>query len=385
MTNFNLKEAVLNHKLKFVDLELEQIKQNNLYRKLRYGKSNQAHITINGKKLLNLCSNDYLGMPVTKIKIKQMQSSSRLVSGNDESYKILENKLAKHKSQQSSLIYPTGYMANLGSITAIAKKGDLILSDELNHASIIESCKISEAKILIYKHNDMDDLNKKLKQKGKNKFVITEGVFSMDGDFSKLKEITEIVEKSKAITVLDDAHGDFVVGVDGKGTPNYFNVTKKIDLYISSLSKGLGSFGGYVSSQNNVIDLCINKSKSFIYTSALPSFLVEYSLKRFESNREKQRKKLENNTNTLSKGLRQLGYRIDSKTHIIPIVIGKEKTAMSFGEFLFERGIFAQPIRYPTVPKNKARLRISVTAWLSRKDITDTLAIFEQAAKKFKI
>ena len=375
----------MNHKLRFVDLELEQIKQNNLYRKLRYGKSNQAHITINGKKLLNLCSNDYLGMPVTKIKIKQMQSSSRLVSGNDESYKILENKLAKHKSQQSSLIYPTGYMANLGSITAIAKKGDLILSDELNHASIIEACKLSEAKILIYKHNNIDDLNKKLKQKGKNKFVVTEGVFSMDGDFSKLKEITEIVEKSKAITIVDDAHGDFVVGVDGKGTPNYFNVAKKIDLYISSLSKGLGSFGGYVSSQNNVIDLCINKSKSFIYTSALPSFLVEYSLKRFESNREKQRKKLENNTNMLSKGLRQIGYQINSKTHIIPIVIGKEKTAMSFGEFLFERGIFAQPIRYPTVPKNKARLRISVTAWLSRKDITDTLAIFEQAAKKFKV
>ncbi|MDO8641007.1 MAG: pyridoxal phosphate-dependent aminotransferase family protein [Nitrosarchaeum sp.] len=385
MTNFNLEQVVLNHKLRFVDLELEQIKQNNLYRKLRYGKSDQAYITINGKKLLNLCSNDYLGIPVTKIKIKQMQSSSRLVSGNDESYKILENKLAKHKSQQTSLIYPTGYMANLGSITAIAKKGDLILSDELNHASIIESCKLSEAKILIYKHNDMDDLNKKLKQKGKNKFVITEGVFSMDGDFSKLKEITEIVEKSKAITILDDAHGDFVVGVDGKGTPNYFNVTKKIDLYISSLSKGLGSFGGHVSSQNNVIDLCINKSKSFIYTSALPSFLVEYSLKRFESNREKQQKKLENNTNMLSKGLRQIGYQIDSKTHIIPIVIGKEKTAMNFGEFLFERGVFAQPIRYPTVPKNKARLRISVTAWLSRKDINITLAIFEQAAKKFKI
>ena len=374
----------MNHKLSFVDLELEQIKQKDLYRKLKYGKSNQANITINGKRLLNLCSNDYLGIPVTKIKIKQMQSSSRLVSGNDESYKILEDKLAKHKSQQNSLIYPTGYMANLGSITAIAKKGDLILSDELNHASIIESCKLAGTKISIYKHNDIEDLNKKLKQKGKNKFVITEGVFSMDGDFSKLKEITEIAEKSNAVTILDDAHGDFVVGVDGKGTPNYFNVTKKIDLYISSLSKGLGSFGGYVSSQNNVIDLCINKSKSFIYTSALPSFLVEYSLKRFESNREKQRKKLENNTNLLAKGLKQIGYQIDSKTHIIPIIVGKEKTAMNFGEFLFERGVFVQPIRYPTVPKDKARLRISVTAWLSRKDIDTTLAIFEQAVKKFK-
>lgn len=374
----------MNNKLNFIDLELEQIKQNNLYRKLRYGRSNKAFITINGKKLLNLCSNDYLGISVTKIGITQMQSSSRLIAGNDESYKILEDKLAKHKSQQNSLIYPTGYMANLGAITTIAKKDDLILSDELNHASIIESCKLSGAKISIYKHNDMVDLNKKLKQKGKNKFLITEGVFSMDGEFSKLKEITEITEKSNAITILDDAHGDFVVGADGKGTPNYFNVTKKIDLYISSLSKGLGSFGGYVSAQNNVIDLCINKSKSFIYTSALPSFLVEYSLKRFESNREKQRKKLENNTKLLSKGLRQIGYQIESNTHIIPIIIGNEKTAINFGKFLFDRGVFVQPIRYPTVPKNKARLRISVTAWLSRKDIDYALEIFEQAIRKFK-
>lgn len=374
----------MNNKLNFIDLELEQIKQNNLYRKLRYGRSNKAFITINGKKLLNLCSNDYLGISVTKIGITQMQSSSRLIAGNDESYKILEDKLAKHKSQQNSLIYPTGYMANLGVITTIAKKDDLILSDELNHASIIESCKLSGAKISIYKHNDMVDLNKKLKQKGKNKFLITEGVFSMDGEFSKLKEITEITEKSNAITILDDAHGDFVVGADGKGTPNYFNVTKKIDLYISSLSKGLGSFGGYVSAQNNVIDLCINKSKSFIYTSALPSFLVEYSLKRFESNREKQRKKLENNTKLLSKGLRQIGYQIESNTHIIPIIIGNEKTAINFGKFLFDRGVFVQPIRYPTVPKNKARLRISVTAWLSRKDIDYALEIFEQAIRKFK-
>jgi len=385
MNYFNLKQPILNNKLNFVDLELKQIRQNDLYRKLRHSKSDKAYITINGKKLLNLCSNDYLGMPVTKIKIKQMQSSSRLVSGNDEWYKTLEDKLAKHKSYQNSLIYPTGYMANIGSITAIAKKGDLVLSDELNHASIIESCKLAGAKISIYKHNDIDDLNQKIKQKGKNKFVITEGVFSMDGDFSKLKEITEEAEKSNAITILDDAHGDFVVGKDGKGTPNYFNVGKKIDLYVSSLSKGLGSFGGYVSSRDNIIDLCINKSKSFIYTSALPSFLVEYSLKRFESNREKQRRKLENNTEMLTKGLKQLGYQINSKTHIIPIIIGKEKTALNFGDFLFKNGVFAQPIRYPTVPKNKARLRISVTAWLSKKDINNALDVFEKAAKKFKI
>ncbi len=372
------------HKLDFIDLELERIRRNNLYRKLRYGKTNGAYITINGKKLLNLCSNDYLGIPTVKIQFKQLQSSSRLVSGNDESYKKLEDALAKHKSKQNSLIYPTGYMANLGVISSIAKKGDLILSDELNHASIIESCKLSDAQVSIYKHNNMQDLQKKLKHKAKNKFVITEGIFSMDGDFSFLKQITEVSEKANAIIIVDDAHGDFVVGKDGKGTPNYFNVTKKIDLYISSLSKGLGSFGGYVASQNNVIDLCINKSKSFIYTSALPSFLIDHSMKRFESNREKQKKKLEKNTKQLSKGLTQIGYKINSSTHIIPIIIGNEKSAMDFGKFLFNNGVFVQPIRYPTVPKNQARLRISVTAWLSDANIEKALEIFEKAYPKFR-
>ena len=374
---------VSRHKLDFVDAELQAIKQNNLYRKLRYGKAQGAYITINGKKLLNLCSNDYLGIPITKIQVNQLQSSSRLVSGNDEVYKKLEKALAKHKSQQSSLIYPTGYMANLGSISAIAKKGDLILSDELNHASIIESCKLTDAKISIYKHNDMQDLQTKLKQKGKNKFVITEGIFSMDGDMSHLKQITEIAEKTNSITIVDDAHGDFVVGKDGKGTPSHFNVSKKIDLYISSLSKGLGSFGGYVAAKNNVIDLCINKSKSFIYTSALPSFLVEHSLKRFESNREKQKKKLEKNIKKLSTGLKEMGFDINSKSQIIPIIIGNEKSAMSFGKFLLDNGVFAQPIRYPTVPKNQARLRISVTSWLNERDIEKALEIFKKAYVKF--
>jgi glycine C-acetyltransferase len=366
-----------------VDSEIDRIKENHLHRKLKYGKVDGASITIQGKNLINLCSNDYLGIPVSRLKIKQLQSSSRLVSGNDEIYRVLEKKLARHKSQQSSLIYPTGYMANLGAISAIAEKGDLILSDELNHASIIESCKLTGAKISIYKHNDMKDLGKKLKQKSKNKFVITEGIFSMDGDFSKLKEISEIAQKTNTVTILDDAHGDFVVGKDGKGTANHFGVSKKIDLYISSLSKGLGSFGGYVASKENIIDLNVNKSKSFIYTSALPTFLVEYSLKRFELDRKKQQMKLQENMKIISKRLQEMGYKINSKTHIIPLVIGDEKIAMQFGEYLYKNGVFAQPIRYPTVPKGKARIRISVTAWLTRKNIEESLRVFEKAHKKF--
>ena len=154
-------------------------------------------------------------------------------------------------------------------------------------------------------------------------------------------------------------------------------------MYISSLSKGLGSFGGYITSQRNVVDLCINKSKSFIYTSALPSFLVEYSFKRFQSNREEQKKKLEKNTKQLTEGLKGIGYEINSHSQIIPIIIGNEKKAMEFGKFLFDNGVYVQPIRYPTVPKNKARLRISVTAWLSGTDIEKSLVTFEKAYRKF--
>ncbi|MEE8181355.1 MAG: aminotransferase class I/II-fold pyridoxal phosphate-dependent enzyme [Nitrosopumilaceae archaeon] len=372
-------------KLNFVNIKLKSIKQENLYRELREGIVKGPFITINKKKLLNLCSNDYLGIQVTKLAVKQIQSSSRLVSGNDSSFKILETKLAKHKSQEQGLVFPTGYMANLGSITSVIQKGDLILSDERNHASIIEGCRLSGAKISVYKHNDIEDLNQKLRSKEKRKFIITEGIFSMDGDFANLKQIVEIAQKNNAITILDDAHGDFVIGNDGKGTPNHFGVSKKIDLYISSLSKGLGSFGGYIASQKNVIDLCINRSKSFIYTSALPSFLVEFSLKRFESNRKKQQEKLWKNVRHLITGLRQLGYQINSETHIIPIIIGSEKNALTFGKFLFYKGIYAQPIRYPTVKRNKARIRISVSAWLSKNQIDDAIDVFEAAGKKFDI
>ena len=314
-----------------------------------------------------------------------MECSSRLVSGNDECYQLLEKKLARHKSQQSGLVYPTGYMANFGAINTIIQPKDQIFSDELNHASIIEASKLSGAKISVYQHNNIFDLESMIKKTKKRTFIITEGIFSMDGDFSKLKEITEIAQKHNAIVILDDAHGDFTVGKDGKGSPNHWKVSKKIDVYVSSLSKGLGSFGGYIASQNNIIDLCINRSKSFIYTSALPSFIIKYSMKRFDSNREKQRKKLNQNIKDFSSGLKELGYKIESSTHIIPIIIGDEKKATEYGRFLFKHGIFAQPIRYPTVAKGKARIRLSVTAWLSKKQIEKAVDIFGLAGRKFEI
>lgn len=376
----------MKQKLDDICHRLSEIKKQNLYRQLKYGRVSGPHITINAKKLVNFCSNDYLGLSNTKITQRQLQSSSRLVSGNDVSFIKLEKKLASHKSKESALVFPTGYMANLGAIPALAEKKSIIFSDELNHASIIEACKLSGAKIQVYKHNDMYDLEKKIsKYKADNKFIITEGIFSMDGDYAKLKEISEISEKTNSILILDDAHGDFVVGKDGSGTPNKFRVEKKIDVYISSLSKGLGSFGGYVAASKPIVDLCINKARSFIYTSALPSVLVELSLSRMQQNRSRQQKKLERNTLHLSSGLKQIGYDIKSQTHIIPIIIGDEKKTLEFAKFMYNNGIFAQPIRYPTVPKNSARLRVSITAWLGEKHVESALDVFERAAEKFKL
>ena len=375
----------MKHKLEFIKTELNKLKNDNLFRELQNTIVNKQYIHSKNKKLLNLSSNDYLGLNIGNFYFNQFQSSSRSVTGNDNKFLELEKKLAKHKSQEKSLVYPTGYMANLGAISAIIEKHDTIFSDELNHASIIEACRLTSAKIKIYKHNDMHDLESKIKKTKGKKFIITEGVFSMDGDLAKIKEITEISSKHDIITILDDAHGDFVFGQDGKGTANQFRVDKKIDLYVSSLSKGLGSFGGYISAQKNIIELCINRSKSFIYTSALPSPIIEFTLKRFNANREQRRKKLWSNIKLFHNGLQEIGYETKSSSQIIPIIIGNEKTALEFGKYLFKNGIFAQPIRFPTVKKNSARIRFSITAWHTNKQINETLSVIEKCTKKFKI
>jgi len=375
----------LKHKFEYINSELKEIRKRDLYRKMHDSKITGAYITINSKTLINLCSNDYLGITQPKLPNKQNQSSSRLVSGNDNSFRVLEEKLAKHKSQERSLIFPTGYMANLGVIPSIIGKNDLVLSDKLNHVSLIEACKLTNSKLSIFNHNDMNDLTHKIKTKAKRKFIITEGIFSMDGDFSNLNLITEIAEKNNAVVILDDAHGDFVVGKDGKGTANHFGVSKKIDVYISSLSKGLGSFGGYAASKKNTIEFCVNKSKSFIYTSALPGILIHDATKRFESKRERNRKKLWKNIKKFSSGLKKIGLNVNSDSQIFPIIIGKEKTTMEFGDYLFKNGIFAQPIRYPTVSQNHARIRISITARLTDEHIEKSLSILENAKNKFRI
>lgn len=372
-------------KYSFINKKLAAIKKAHLYRNLLYTKVSGPYITIEKRELVNLSSNDYLGLGSAKINTGQGQSSSRLVAGNDILFKKIESRLARHKSQQFALVFPTGYMANLGIISILPQKGDLIISDELNHASIIDSCRLAHARKTIYKHNSLDDLKNKLRKKDRRKFVITEGIFSMNGDFARLKEIAALCQEHDAILILDDAHGDFVAGQDGKGSAAQLGAANKIDVYISSLSKGLGAFGGYVAAKKDVIEFAINTSRPFIYTSALPNFMVQLALDNLSSHREEKRARLWKNVKLLRSGLESLGYGIDSQSQIMPIIIGDERKTLDFGRYLFNNGVFAQPIRYPTVKRGSARIRISATAWLTNDIIDRSLATFERAGKKLGI
>ena len=385
--------------------ELTKLKKNSIYRKLRVVYLQEtSKAFVNGSKTINLSSNDYLGLSQnkyvieeTKNKLTQIsQCSSRLIAGNSTEVEELEKCLATHRKTESALVYPTGYMANLGAITTIADKNSIIFSDELNHSSIIDGCRLSGATIEVFKHNDveslrmrMNDFDKGSSSSFKKKIIVTEGVFSMDGDISNLWKICRLAQEQKAITVLDDAHGDFIFGASGSysGTADLLKVTPLIDIHISSLSKGLGSFGGYVASSSIVRNLLINKSRQFIYTSAIPSHLCISSLAAIPfALKGDLQQRLFRNVLYLSRHLRKVGYLLgNSRSQIIPIILGDERTAIKVSNSLLRSGIFLQPIRYPTVKKGTARLRISLTARHNRNELNHVLHCLEKIGKRYAI
>jgi glycine C-acetyltransferase len=370
-----------NDKNTFIENELFSLKKNNLYRRIKiFDIEKDSTLKYKDTKVYNFSSNDYLGLSKYKRengnlnKVKQSnisQCSSRLISGSSSKIKSLELNLSKHRNTQSSLTFANGYMANLGVLSALGDKDTIIFSDELNHASIIDGCRLSSSQVKIFPHNAVSDLEKLLKKSGeKKKIIITEGIFSMDGDFSKLKEISKISKENNCFLIVDDAHGDFVVGNNNlknfSGTPAFFNISKEVDVHISSLSKGLGCFGGYVSSSKLICEYLINKSRPFIFTSALPDFLCEIANLSLEVVKEgKQQKKLYNNIDLFYKVLEEnklFNIKKVSFSPIIPIIIGDEKKAMDISKKLLKKGFFVQAIRYPTVKKSQARLRISLSS-----------------------
>jgi glycine C-acetyltransferase len=368
---------------------LEKLKDDNLYRELKTFDINKD-LTLKYRNntdknyVINFSSNDYLGLSTNKKIISKLNKiiefqisscSSRLISGTTSKIKKLEKNLSLHRQTQTSLVFPTGYMANLGVLGAISDKNTLIFSDKLNHASIIDGCKLSQAQIKIFDHNDFLKLEQMVKKKDndtniKKKIIITEGIFSMDGDFSCLNEITKIAKEYDCILIVDDAHGDFIIGDKDKkkfsGTPSFFGVNSDVDIHISSLSKGLGCFGGYISSSDIICDYIINKSRPFIFTSALPDFLCDLaSISLKLVNEGKLQKELYKNIDFFYKILEEFGLGSINKNRfspIIPIILGSEKRAVAISSILLKKGFFIQAIRYPTVEKNKARLRVSISA-----------------------
>ena len=349
--------------------------------------------TVEGRDVIHLCSNDYLGLSQNKQVISKTvealnevsQCSSRLIAGNHPKVSELEDLLADHRRTESALVYPTGYSANMGVVTTIADKRSTIFSDELNHASIIDACRLSGARVMVFRHNDTDHLQELMRQVQGRKIVITEGIFSMDGDMGKISRIHAIANEHDAITIIDDAHGDFIFGPGFSGVPAKLGAN--VDIHLSSMSKGLGCFGGYVATTRSIRELLINTSRQFIYTSALPEHLCCAAIAAIPiAKTGNLQKRLQWNITYFSSVMKRLGFELaNSASQIIPIIVGQEGQAVEFSKELLKEGVFAQAIRYPTVKKGHARLRISLTAMHRRRHLDAAIDAIEKTAKRTRI
>lgn len=387
-----------------MEQELKFLRSHSLYRSLNIDTSKQGSSRITHNKrhnILSFCSNDYLGISTrkevvqaTKRSIRQISPcSSRLITGNTLELESLEVLLASHRKTQAALIFPTGYLANLGTITVLADENCIIFSDELNHASIIDGCRLSGAIVKIFEHNNVSNLEHQIKSVSgaSRKIVVTEGIFSMDGDFANLKEICNICKSHDALLIVDDAHGDFIFGTSEdnsfSGVPSYYGVSSMVDFHVSSLSKALGCFGGYVATSRRMRELLINKSKQFIYTSSLPSHLCVSAATSIQvTQRGYLQRRLFRNINLLGKELLQMGLVVNQpRTQIIPILVGPEKDAIHFSRLLMRKGILVQPIRFPTVKKGSSRVRISISSLHTRADLLQAVDAIEYAASKMKL
>ena len=379
----------------FVKEEISKLKTENLYRRLRIVENQNGSLIVDKKKIINFNSNDYLGLSSNQAIIKNMvkefdeisQCSSRLVGGNHLNIEKLEQVLSKHRKTESSLVYTTGYSAVQGVISTLSDRDTTIFSDELNHASIIDGCRLGNAKIKIFRHNDTEHLLELLGGVSGKKILVTEGVFSIEGDMSNLNSICKFAKEFGVFTIVDDAHGDFVFGKNGSGTPSELKVNNLVDIHISSLSKALGCFGGYVACNEIVRDYLINRSRQFIFTSALPTHLCNSALYAISiAKKGILQRRLFNNVRFLQNGLRKIGYDIgNSCSQIIPIHIGSENLAVKFADKLLQKGIFVHPMRFPTVKMGCAVLRLSLSASHTKEQLVYTLKELKSIGKKHKV
>ena len=387
----------------FLETNLEDLKEKGLFNTIDVLEgSNGQIITVNDKKMINLASNNYLGFATRPELIEADVEATkhygagagavRTINGTLDIHQKLEEKIAEFKGTEAAIAFQSGFNCNMGAISAVMKKGDAILSDELNHASIIDGCRLSGAKIIRVNHQDMEDLEAKAKaatESGEyNKVMyITDGVFSMDGDVAKIPEIVEICEKYNVITYVDDAHGTGVMG-HGHGTVKHFEMQDHIDFQMGTLSKGIGVVGGYVAGTKQLITWLKSQARPFLFSTSLTPGAAGACIKAIDLIEEHPEyvDTLWDNANYFKAELKRIGYDIGkSETPITPVIVGDEKLAQEFSKKLLENGVYVKPIVYPTVPLGTGRVRNMPNAGHTKEMLDDAIKVYEKVGKELGI
>ena len=383
---------------KFFKEQLDSKIENHNLRTLReYCPIDAVRVKRDNKEYLMMASNNYLGLTfdprVIEGALKGAQQygtgsgGSRLVSGTFPLFTELERSLAKFKNTEKALVFNTGYMANVGTISAVADKNTIIFSDALNHASIIDGCRLSRGTVKTYSHCDIDELKYLLKQVDRNtrKLIVTDGVFSMDGDIAPLDKLYELSRDYNALLMVDDAHATGTIG-NGHGTAAYFNLEKEIDIQLGTLSKSLGSVGGYVAANSTIIDYLVNTSRSFIFSTALSPADIGAALAALQvlETDASVLARLQENVNYMADQLISMGIDATNETPIFPILIGRNEDTLAVSEYLYEAGIIGTAIRPPTVPIGESRIRLTVTAAHNKEQIDYVCHTLHKAMKTVK-
>lgn len=390
------------HFLKHLESELAAMRENGTYKTERVLASVQGReIKVGGKKYLNFCANNYLGFSGTKILEKASEravkkwgyglASVRFICGTQTLHKDLEKEVAKFVGMEDAILYSSCFMANVGLFQTFFTDEDAIITDELNHASIIDAIRLTKSERHIYKHMDMADLEEKLKATQSKRFrvIATDGVYSMDGDIAPLDKICDLAEKYDALVMVDDAHATGVMGKKGGGTPQHFGVEKRIDFLTGTFGKALGGAGGaFTAGKNETIEYLRNRSRTYLFSNSLDTAVTGASLflvKYLKTHREPQ-KKLWDNVNLFRKLMKEQGFSVPDAQHpITPIMLGDEKKAVDMASALFKEGIYVIGFAFPVVPKGKARIRVQVSAAHTKKDIETAVAKFAKVGMKFAV
>lgn len=385
----------------YLQKELDEMKEQGTFRKLVPLESEQgSKVVINGNEVIQLSSNNYLGLTshprLRKAALSAVEKygagtgSVRTIAGTLTMHEELEKKLAAFKHTEAALVFQSGFTTNQGVLSAILTDKDVVISDALNHASIIDGIRLTKAARKVYKHVDTEDLERALKESAdyRVRLIVTDGVFSMDGNIAPLPEIVELAEKYDALVMVDDAHASGVLGENGRGTVNHFGLDGRVHIQVGTLSKAIGVLGGYVASTRTLIDYLIHKGRPFLFSTSHPPAVTEACIEAINVLIEEPEliEKLWDNTRFFKKGLKELGFETgSSETPITPVIVGDEALSHKFSDKLLEYGVFAQGIAFPTVAKGQARVRTIVTAQHSKEELKEALTIFEKAAKELSI